>query len=191
MARHTRYVVWDSGDHHEMVQMRSHYFLIKKEGGTSSLKREMIVTVFQGDMRMVRSDERHGRELDKLVQLTCDTGVEEEFLTDMWRERIQELPLSYEKMRLTMDRPARGDERKRMEADHAKLFLSQLRRAAEAGVMVSTREHLAALLKEAAREDSEIQARSIAEEVEHQSRGGQWTQQNGRRKTGARETNEK
>lgn len=40
---------------------------------------------------MVKSYNRHGRELDKVVQLTCNAGIEEELLATMPRERIQEL----------------------------------------------------------------------------------------------------
>lgn len=63
-------VVRDAADHGRLVQIRSHYFLIKKEGETSCLKRNMILTVFGGDMRMLRYYNRHGRGQERLVQLT-------------------------------------------------------------------------------------------------------------------------
>lgn len=118
-------MVRDAADHTKTVHMRSHYFLIKKEWSTSYLKRKMILTMFGGDMRMLRSYNRHGREQNKVVQLTCDAEVEKDFLIAMIRERIQQLPWSYDSMRLTLDHPTRGEGRWCIERYHAELVLSQ------------------------------------------------------------------
>lgn len=65
-------------------------------------------TVFEGNLRMMRPYNRHGREQERVVQITSDRGVEEQFLAAMRKERIPKLPASYDQLRLTEDHPARG-----------------------------------------------------------------------------------
>lgn len=102
--------------------MRSDYYLIWNEGATSYLKRKMTSTVFHGNMQMMRSYNRHGREQGKIAQVTCDAEVEEEFLAAMRKERIPKLPASYDPLNLTEDHPARGEERRWIETDHGNWY---------------------------------------------------------------------
>lgn len=63
--------------------MSSHYFAIGEDGATSCLEKEMLEMLLNRDMRVMRSYSRHGRHQRKVVQITCDTAVEEEFLSAM------------------------------------------------------------------------------------------------------------
>lgn len=73
----------DGADHSSNLEMTSNYLLIKKEGGTSYLKKKMTTTVLDGNLKMMRVYKRNGRELRKVVQIACHTEVEEDFLAAM------------------------------------------------------------------------------------------------------------
>lgn len=88
--------------------MKSFYFETRKDGATRFLKKKMLETVIDGDMRKIRSYNRHGREQSTIVQITCDASVGRDFLTMMRREGIKRLPVDYDPMRLTDDHPVSG-----------------------------------------------------------------------------------
>lgn len=94
---------------------------------------------------MMRAYKRHGKERDKMVQITCDMEVEGEFLAAMQKERIKELPPSYDAMRLTADHPARGEETEMIEAAHGRQVCMQGRRSAGASGMRAMSGHFAKL----------------------------------------------
>lgn len=68
-------LVGDAANHTEEIPMKSHYFLTCKEGATSYLKKKLTHTVFGGNLMMSRVYNRHGREQEKVVQVTCDSEV--------------------------------------------------------------------------------------------------------------------
>lgn len=129
--------------------MKSHYFLIRKEGAVSYLEENMMATVFHGDLRVIISYNRHGREQRKVLQVTCDANVQADFLVAMKREKIQRLPPSYISLKLTTDHLARVEELRRLEINHMKQVCLQWRRPAGASGLRATREHFATLVVKA------------------------------------------
>lgn len=90
---------------------------------------------------MTREYNRHGREQDKVVQVTCDAAIEPEFLATMRQEGIRKLPDTYDPTKLTYDPPERGEELQILESDHAKQIAAQWRSSASASYLPSTRRH--------------------------------------------------
>lgn len=173
-----RGLIRDAAHHNDEIRMKSLYFLIRKEGGTSFRKRKMITTVCGGDLRMVRSYTRDGREHEKVVQVTCDEEVEIDLLKAMKKERIRQLQIDYQPLKLTSDHPVRGAERRRIEGYHVKLVLTQWRRAAGAAGIRSTREHFARLVQEgeeAPGMQADIQRGKRRGSTEKQAEGNQQT----------------
>lgn len=121
--------------------MRSRYFRIRKEGATGYVKKKMTSTVFDGNLRMIRAYNRHGREQDSVFQIACDPGVEEGFLAKVRKEGIERLPQDCVPICLTREHPERGTERETLEREHAQQVLRKWRRSDGASEMRATRDH--------------------------------------------------
>lgn len=65
------------------IRMISHYLFIEKVGPMSRLRKVLIDGKFGGEGRMRRRYNRHGREVVRLVQITCVKEVEMDFLRCM------------------------------------------------------------------------------------------------------------
>lgn len=97
----------DGENHDEAIEMSALYFIIRKEGTTSYLKRTIISAVLGLNMGILRAYNRHSREKDKVSQITCDRDVEATFLQVMSREELQRISSRYNLLLLTIDHPAR------------------------------------------------------------------------------------
>lgn len=76
--------------------------------------KNMTSIVYDGNLRMMHAYNRHGREQDCVVQITCEAAVEEGFQAAMRKDGIELLPQDYDPLRLTRELPERGTERETM-----------------------------------------------------------------------------
>lgn len=67
----------------------------------------------------------------------------------MKKEKIQKLPRSYDPLKLATDHAERGDERRRLEINHAKKVCKQWTQSAGAPGLGTTRRHFAVMAAEA------------------------------------------
>lgn len=114
-----------------------------QEGGSHKLPQDekMKRTVLEGTLRMMREYKRLGKEQHNLVQITCDQEVEADFLAEMNRERIKQLPPSCDPIRLKADHTVQGAERAKQETEHGKQVYTQWRRSAGMSGLGATRDH--------------------------------------------------
>lgn len=108
----------------------------------------MLDLVLGGDLRMLRSYNRHGREEHKIVQITCDIAVERDLLEEMRRGDIKRLPQDYNPFQLSGENPAWGNERRKLQAEHARQVEDQWNRPVEEAGLGATRLHFRKLCQE-------------------------------------------
>lgn len=125
-----------------------HYFEISKYGARSYLQKQMLDLVLQGDLRIMGSYNSHSREQKKEVQMTCDETVDVELLTAMHMEGIQKIPDEYNTIQITRDHLVRGDEGRRLQAEHVRKVESQWRKSTEPAGFKVTRTLRDALTKQ-------------------------------------------
>lgn len=90
--------------------MTSHYFHIRKAGPITTLRRALVEEKLGGNTRMVRAYNRHGREAERIVQLTCAQDLEAEFVRCMRLAGIPELDESCEPLDLLPGNAATEEE---------------------------------------------------------------------------------
>lgn len=88
--------------------MVSYYFLIDKSGRVNKLRKALLMTKLNGDRRMVRAYNQHGRESGRVAQVTCDREVEGEFLRLLRCPKIIQLPDTEDPLELLTDNPREG-----------------------------------------------------------------------------------
>lgn len=126
--------------------MVSHYFLANKADIISKLRHLPLTTKLNGDKRMVRAYNQHGRESGTVAQKTCDMEMEAEFLQLIRFANIKMLPGATDLFALLPDNPNSREERKRLEHDNLISTRSQWRQCAEAAKNASTIQHYTGLI---------------------------------------------
>lgn len=95
---------------------------------------------------MVRAYNRHGREAQRVVQITCDRVIEAEFLRQMRMANIEILPSEVDPLELLPDNPATCQDRIRLTREHQQDINAQWRQCSEAEKNEHTRKHFKTMI---------------------------------------------
>lgn len=117
--------LYDPSAHNPIIKMCSHYYSIRKPDRMSNTWRLLTTSICGGDIRMVLSYIRSGREQSSVVQLTCDVELEEKFLLTVEKATIRKFAANYNPLFPMASHPAKGPEREALSKEQARQVQAQ------------------------------------------------------------------
>lgn len=126
--------------------MTSKYFLPVKSGPLSELRRALVDWKLNRNSRMVRADNRHGRDAGRVVQISFDKDVEAEFLRLMGKANIRQLEHETDPRALLPDNRDTGGDQDKLTTAHLEMKTAQWMHCADAAKFEPTRLHFTCLI---------------------------------------------